>query len=76
MMKRKPLISVIVPVRDIAVLLHHNIDTLTSQTYTNLEIILVDDNSSDSSGRICDKLAEKDSRIKVIHKRRRRRILC
>ena len=66
-MKQKPLISVIVPVKNTAVLLHHNIDTLTSQTYNNLEIILVDDESSDSSGRICDE-SEDSSSTNIISK--------
>lgn len=67
MEQQQPLISVIVPVRNVAVLLYHNIDTLIYQTYKNLEIILINDDSSDSSGVICDKLAKKDPRIKVIH---------
>ncbi len=70
-MESQPLISIIVPVRNVAVLLYHNIDTLISQTYKNLEIILINDGSSDSSGTICDKLAKKDSRIKVIHQNHR-----
>ena len=66
-MKKEPLISVIVPVRNVAVLLYHNIDTLLDQTYKNLEIILVEDESTDSSALLCDKIAKKDSRVKVIH---------
>ncbi|MCR4676085.1 MAG: glycosyltransferase [Sphaerochaetaceae bacterium] len=44
------------------------LDSITSQTYTNLEIILIDDGSPDNSGAICEKYKEKDSRITVIHK--------
>ncbi|MBR3132612.1 MAG: glycosyltransferase [Clostridia bacterium] len=66
-MKKEPLISVIVPVRNVAVLLYHNIDTLLSQTYKNLEIILVEDESEDSSSAVCENIAKKDSRIKIIH---------
>ena len=66
-MKNLPLISVIVPVRNVAVLLNHNLDTLLSQTYPNLEIILVEDESTDSSAAICEKFSELDSRVKVIY---------
>lgn len=61
-------VSVIVPVYNVSGYLNKCIDTLTDQTYTNIEIILVDDGSTDNSGEICDEEAEKDSRIKVIHK--------
>lgn len=66
-MKKQPLISIIVPVRNVAVLLYHNIDTLLSQTYKNLEIILIEDASTDSSPYVCDKIAKKDPRIKLVH---------
>ena len=64
----KPLISVIVPVYNVEKYLRRCIDSIVGQTYDNLEIILIDDGSTDSSGRICDEFAEKDSRISVIHK--------
>lgn len=63
-----PLISVIVPVYKVEEYLCACIDSILAQTYENLEIILVDDGSPDNSGKICDEYAEKDSRIKVIHK--------
>lgn len=65
----KPLISVIVPVYNTSAYLARCIESLTSQTYRNLEIILVDDGSTDNSGNICDEYAAHDSRIKVIHKK-------
>lgn len=64
-----PLISVIVPVYNIESYLEKCIDSILSQTYTNLEIILVDDGSTDSSYQICDKYMVKDKRIKVVHKK-------
>ena len=62
-----PLISVIVPVYKVEKYLDRCIDSIVNQTYTNLEIILVDDGSPDNCPAMCDKWAEKDSRIKVIH---------
>lgn len=68
-MNNQPLISVIIPVYNTAKYLHKCVDSVLSQTYTNLEIILVNDGSTDNSGKICDEYAQKDKRIKVIHKR-------
>lgn len=62
-----PLISVIVPVYNVSTYLDKCVESLVEQTYTNLEIIFVNDGSTDSSGEICDLWAQKDSRIKVIH---------
>ena len=62
------LISVIVPVYKVEPYLRRCIDSIISQTYHNLEIILVDDGSPDNCGAICDEYAEKDSRVRVIHK--------
>ena len=62
------LISVIVPVYNVEEYLKKCIDSIISQAYTNLEIILVDDGSTDNCGKICDEYAENDKRIKVIHK--------
>lgn len=61
-------LSVIVPVYNVENYIKKGIDSLVGQTYKNLEIILVDDGSTDRSGLICDEYANKDSRIKVIHK--------
>lgn len=63
------LISVIVPIYNIGKFVEKCIETIANQTYKNLEIILVDDGSTDKSGKICDKWKEKDNRIKVIHKK-------
>lgn len=68
-MKKNKLVSVIIPVYQVEQYLNRCLITVTQQTYSNLEIILVDDGSSDSSPLICDKWAKKDQRIKVIHKR-------
>lgn len=62
------LISVIIPVYNVAEYLPQCLETVCGQTYKNLEIILVDDGSTDSSGRICDEWGQKDPRIRVIHK--------
>ena len=62
-----PLISVIVPVYNVERYLKECVDSIVTQTYKNLEIILVDDGSSDSCPAICDSYTAKDSRIKVIH---------
>lgn len=64
-----PLISVIVPVYNVEDYLDRCVDSIVNQTYKNLEIILVDDGSTDSSGLRCDEWAEKDKRIVVIHKK-------
>lgn len=64
----KNLISVIVPVYNVEKYLKQCIESIINQTYKNLEIILVDDGSTDNSGSLCDDYAAKDTRIKVIHK--------
>lgn len=63
------LISVIVPVYNVEKYLDRCIKSIINQTYSNLEIILVDDGSTDNSGRKCDEFALCDDRIKVIHKK-------
>lgn len=68
-LKQTPLISVIVPVYNVIGYLARCIESILSQTYTNLEIILVDDGSSDGSESECDAWKATDPRIKVIHKK-------
>ena len=67
-MKREPLVSVIVPIYNVEKYLRKSVDSIINQSYKNLEIILVDDGSPDSCPCICEEYAEKDSRVKVIHK--------
>lgn len=64
-----PLVSIIVPVYNVEEFLKECVDSIVSQSYSNLEIILVDDGSTDKSGAMCDEFAAADSRIKVIHKK-------
>ena len=61
-------ISVIVPVYKVEKYLNKCVDSILVQTYDNFELILVDDGSPDNCGQICDEYAQKDSRVKVIHK--------
>ena len=63
------LVSVIVPIYNVEKYLEKCIESIVNQTYKNLEIILVDDGSPDNCPAICDEWAQKDSRIKVIHKK-------
>ena len=63
------LISIIVPVYNVETYLRRCIDSLLCQTYSNIEIILVDDGSTDRSGSICDEYLYVDKRIRVIHKK-------
>ena len=64
----RPKISVIVPVYNIENYIDECVESIVGQTYTNLEIILVNDKTPDNSGKICDKWAKKDQRITVVHK--------
>lgn len=64
----KTLISIIIPVFNAEKYLERSVDSVLNQSYKNLEIILVDDGSTDGSDVICNEYALKDSRIKVIHK--------
>ena len=68
MQDQKPLISVIVPVYNTKAYLDRCLNSIIGQTYQNLEIILVDDGSTDGSGELCDLYSQRDLRIKVIHK--------
>ena len=63
-----PLISVVIPVYNVEKYIDRCIDSVINQTYKNLEILLIDDGSKDSSSEKCDLFAESDSRIKVVHK--------
>lgn len=63
-----PKISVIVPVYNTEQYLHRCIDSILAQTFTDFELLLIDDGSKDSSGKICDEYAAKDSRVRVFHK--------
>ncbi len=65
---KEPLISVIVPIYKVEKYLDRCVESIVNQTYTNLEIILVDDGSPDNCPQMCDDWAEKDNRIKVVHK--------
>ena len=67
-MSCKNLISIIIPIYNVQKLLDRCIESVVCQTYSDLEIILVDDGSPDSCPHICDEWEKKDSRIKVIHK--------
>lgn len=64
----KDLISIIIPVYNVEKYLPECIESVLKQTYENVEILLIDDGSTDNSGKICDEYAEKDTRIKAVHK--------
>lgn len=63
-----PTISVIVPVYNVEKYLRCCVDSILAQTFTDIEVLLVDDGSTDGSGAICDEYAQKDSRVRVFHK--------
>ena len=65
---RNDLISIIVPVYNMEQYMERCVNSIINQTYSNLEIILVDDGSTDRSPAMCDEYALKDARIKVVHK--------
>ncbi|MEE0957802.1 MAG: glycosyltransferase [Ruminococcus sp.] len=64
-----PTLSVVMPVYNTSEYLEQSIESVLNQTYTDYELLLIDDGSTDDSGSICDRYAEKDSRIVVIHKK-------
>lgn len=70
-MKKASKISVIVPVYNVAKYLNRCVESIVGQTYQNLEIVLVDDGSTDASKKYCDAWRKKDSRIKVVHQKNR-----
>ena len=67
-MKAEPLISILVPVYNTEEYLQECLDSIVNQSYQNLEVILINDGSTDASGEICDRYASQDKRIRVIHK--------
>ena len=67
MIKDSELISIVVPVYNVENYIDRCISSLINQDYKNIEILLIDDGSNDSSGMICDSYAKKDERIKVVH---------
>lgn len=68
-MKDKIFFSVICPIYNAEKTLSFSVESIFKQSYKNWELVLIDDGSSDSSGQICDQLAKRDNRIKVIHKK-------
>ena len=64
----KPKISVIVPVYNVEKYLRRCVDSILTQTFTDFEVLLIDDGSTDGSGKICDEYAKKDKRVRVFHK--------
>lgn len=67
-MSEHPLITIIVPVYNVLKYLPRCVHSITAQSYGKLQILLIDDGSTDGSGKLCDQLAEEDSRIQVFHK--------
>jgi len=67
-MTTDPLINIIVPIYNVEQYLRKCIDSILSQTYTNLRVIFVDDGSSDNCGQICDEYAKTDDRVTIIHR--------
>ena len=62
------LVSIVVPIYNVEAFLNKCVNSLVNQTYKNIEILLIDDESPDKCGTICDKYAKQDKRIKVVHK--------
>lgn len=66
-MRNERLVSIIIPVFNVRPFLVEALDSVIHQTYRNLEIIIIDDGSTDGSGEVCDEYAQKDKRVQVIH---------
>ena len=75
-MNQQPKVSVIVPIYNVEPYLDRCMQSLIHQTLKDIEIILVDDGSPDRCPQMCDEYAQKDSRIKVIHKKKCRIRIC
>ena len=67
-MSSNPIISIIVPVYNVEHYLPKCIESILNQSFADFEVWLIDDGSSDNSGKICDEYACKDARIRVVHK--------
>ena len=63
-----PVVSVIIPVYNTKQYVSRCLDSILNQSFTNVDILLIDDGSTDGSGKLCDAYAEKDNRIRVFHK--------
>lgn len=68
-MNNNPKISIIVPVYNVEQYLSRCIDSILNQSFADSELLLIDDESKDKSGAICDEYADKDDRIRVFHKK-------
>lgn len=71
-----PLISVIVPVYNAEKTIKRCVDSIRRQTFSDVEILLIEDGAKDASGALCDSFAGEDARIRVLHKKKRRGIRC
>lgn len=67
-MRNRPMVSVIVPVYNVEKYLEECIESVLAQSFTDYELLLIDDGSTDSSGDLCDQIAQRDTRIRVFHK--------
>ena len=67
-MIKSPQISIIIPIYNVERYLHQCIDSILAQTFTDYELLLIDDGSTDGCPAICDEYTEKDNRIRVFHK--------